>query len=158
MVCLRYVNPWTPFIPNNPCRTLLEFRLNAESSALYDIVILDVPVSDVARHLELDGGQKLFSRSPFLTIPSQRLVFDMRTRAFYGFPDFCITLVCCDQQKGVGFTMAHRPLGYIGVLVARSRERPCHSDRAHKYPCYHSSRPYQRMEGPLHPRTSLHYP
>jgi hypothetical protein len=91
LVRLRYVDSRTPFIPN-PCRTLLEFRLNGESGALCDTVTLDVPVADVARFLELNGGQTLFVRSPFLTIPCQHLVFDTRTRVFF-------TLVCYDQQR-----------------------------------------------------------
>ena len=103
MVRLRHVDPRTVFIPNNPCRTLLELRLNEESGALCDTVILDVPVLDVDCHLELDGGQKLFARSPFLTIPSQRLAFDMRTRVFYEFPDLRRNeLVCYGQQMSCG--------------------------------------------------------
>jgi hypothetical protein len=94
MVRLRCVDQRTLFIPNNPCRTLLEFRLNAESGALCDTVTLDVLVLDVDNHLEFGGGQKQFARSPFLTIPSVGLVFDTRTRAFYEFPDLCIALVC----------------------------------------------------------------
>ena len=98
MVRLRCVDPRT-LLFNIPCRTLLEFRLNAETGALCDTVTLDVPVSDVKRNLEFDGGQKLFARSPFLTLPNQNLVFDTRTRVFYEFPDLCIALVCCDQQR-----------------------------------------------------------
>jgi hypothetical protein len=64
LVRLRYVDSRTPFIPN-PCRTLLEFRLNGESGALCDTVTLDVPAADVAQFLELNGGQTLFVRSPY---------------------------------------------------------------------------------------------
>ena len=92
-ICGRFLFPTTP------CRTLLEFQLNAESGALYDTVTLDVPVLNVDRDLELDGGQKLFARSPFLTIPNQNLVFDTRTRVFYKFSDSCIAVVRYDQQK-----------------------------------------------------------
>ena len=84
------------FYSHRPCRTLLEFRLDAESGALCDTVILDVPVSHV-HGLVLFGGQKPLVCSPFLAIPSQSLVFDTRTRAFYEFPNFRIALVCCDQ-------------------------------------------------------------
>jgi hypothetical protein len=100
VVRLRYVDPRT-LLFNIPYRTLLEFRLNAESGALCDTVTLDVPVSVVDRELELDGGQKLFAHSPFLTLPNQNLVFDTRTRVFYEFPDLCIALVCCDQRRVV---------------------------------------------------------
>ena len=77
------------FIPNNLCRTLLEFRLNAESGALCDTITLEIPVSDAHFHLKF-GADFKFARSPFLTIPSQDLIFDTRTRTFF-------TLVCYDQ-------------------------------------------------------------
>jgi len=75
-----------------PGWTLLEFRLDAESGALCETIILDVPVSRDDRRLELYGGQKPLVCPPFLTIPSQNLVFDTRTRVFYGFPNFRIAL------------------------------------------------------------------
>ena len=96
MVRLRHVDPWMLFVPNNHCRTLLEFRLNAESGALCDTITLDVPADlDRCLCLYLEGGQKPFARSRFFTIPGLDLVFDTRTCAFYEFPDVCIALVCC---------------------------------------------------------------
>ena len=95
------------FIPNNPCRTLLEFRLDAESGALCDTVILDVPVlrAGVDRRLGDYDGREPLVRPPFLTMQSQSLVFDIRTRVFYKFPAPSIALVCL---KGcVACAMAH---------------------------------------------------
>ena len=100
----RYVVPRTLFIPNNSCRRLLEFRLNAESGTLYDTATLDVSVLNVCG---LPGhgsgfGQKLLAHSPFLVIPGQSLVFDTRTRVFYKFPDLNdVALVCssCNHKR-----------------------------------------------------------
>ena len=88
-------DPQASVIPNNFHRTLLEMRLDAESGALRDTVVLDVPTSNIpdSDNLELDGGQKLFAPSRFLYIRSQSLVFDTRTRVFYEFLEFFIARV-----------------------------------------------------------------
>lgn len=98
MVRLRFIDSQAAVIPDNSHRTLLEFRLDAESGALPDTVSLDVPAINLFKSgpLRLDGGQKLLARSRLLSIPNRLLIFDTRTRVFYEFPEFRVARVCRD--------------------------------------------------------------
>ena len=157
MVRPRHIDPRMFFIPKNPCRTLLELRLDAESGALRDTVIFDVPVSRASdRHFGLNEEPP--PGPPFLAIQSQGLVFDTRTRVFYDFPDPSIALVCL--KDCVVCPMANWPLGY-NTAATRSRENDTSLvcfDRAHKNACIPSSRTSQPIGGTSHARTSLRCP
>ena len=73
----------------------MELRLDAESGAPRDTVILDVPESRASddRRFVLNEERDPPPGPPFLAIESQGLVFDIRTRVFYDFPDPSIALV-----------------------------------------------------------------
>jgi hypothetical protein len=71
----------------------LEVRLNDGSGELVDSIVMDGPAGTSFGY----SSKKIRARkSPFLSIPTtrqQHLVFDTRTRVFYKFPEFRISLV-----------------------------------------------------------------
>lgn len=77
----------------------MECRLNADTGAPRETLTFDIPASDVNEEPKLDDGEKLFARSPFLSIPNQSLIFDMRTRVLYEFPKIRVAQVSRDSQR-----------------------------------------------------------
>ena len=114
VVCLYLVAIGRHFSPSNPHRKLIELRLASESGALCGAIALDVPeivpqypepqyppMRNMGRlDYALEGWQG--GRSPFFFIRPLQMVFDTRTRLFYGFPKFHIAMVCRDEPNVAG--------------------------------------------------------
>ena len=91
-----------------PCRTLLEFQVDADSGALRGTVSLDVPISNFHWFPSLHALWALYDLSQSRFISVEQLVFDKRTRTFYKFPKFRIARVSSDTcQRRIEHVVAN---------------------------------------------------